>query len=397
MQVKASGWSNHMRPAAIDAAYLTKTLADLTRINSINPSLVPGAPGEVEAAAYMEEALGRLGLDVTRAEATPGRPSVIGVLRGTGGGRSLMLNGHLDTVGVEGMPEAFTPTIRHGRMYGRGTFDMKGGVAACLAAVRAVVDAKLALRGDLVIAAVADEEYASLGTAEVAARLRVDGAIVTEPTGLDLCIAHKGFVWLEVETTGRAAHGSRFQEGIDANMRMGRVLAGLDRLEQEVRTRPPHPLVGPPSLHAAILQGGTELSTYAARCTLKIERRTVPGEGLAQVEAEIQTILDRLAAADGTFHASLRTLLERMPFACPADAPLVRAIQESVIARRGRPAACVGAAHWMDTAILAGAGVEAAVIGPTGAGAHTAEEWVDLRSVEDTAAILASTAASYCQ
>jgi len=386
-----------MQPAAVDREYLVRTLADLTRINSINPSLVPGAPGEAEAAAYVKEALGRLGLDVALAEARPGRPSVIGILHGAGGGRSLMLNGHLDTVGVDGMPDAFIPMIRDGRMYGRGTFDMKGGLTACLAAVKAVVDARLALRGDLVIAAVADEEYASIGTAEVAARVRVDGAIVTEPTDLDLCIAHKGFVWLEVETTGRAAHGSRFQDGIDANMRMGRVLAELERLEQELRARPPHPLVGPPSLHAAVVQGGTELSTYAARCTLKIERRTVPGERLGQVEAELRAILGRLSAADRTFQASLRTLLERMPFESSPDAPLVAAIQQSVTTHRGKPSAYFGAAYWMDTAILAGAGVEAAVIGPTGGGAHTVEEWVDLQSVEDTAAILAMTAASYCR
>ena len=193
-----------------------------------------------------------------------------------------MLNGHLDTVGVEGMPDPFLPTIRDGLIYGRGSFDMKGSVAACIAAAKAVVDAQLPLCGDLVIAAVADEEYASIGTADVTSRVMVDGAVVAEPTALDLCIAHKGFVWLEVETVGRAAHGSRFQEGIDANMRMGRILAELDRLEQDLRTRPPHPLVGSPSLHAAMLQGGTELSTYAARCTLKIERRTIPGETLAQ-------------------------------------------------------------------------------------------------------------------
>lgn len=386
-----------MPPTAIDDAYLIRTLFELIAINSVNPSLVPGAPGEAEAAAYVKESLQHLGLDVIVVESVPGRPSVIGILRGTGGGRSLMLNGHLDTVGVDGMPEPFAPKMRDGRMYGRGAFDMKGGVAACLAAAKALVDARVALRGDLVIAAVADEEYASIGTSDVAGRVTVDGAIVTEPTALDLCIAHKGFVWLEVETIGRAAHGSRYHEGIDANMRMGRVLAELDRLEQELRARAPHPLVGPPSLHAAILQGGTELSTYAARCTLKVERRTIPGEGLAQVEAEIRSILDRLAAADITFSASLRTLLERQPFEVSPDAPLIRVIRQSAVDRLGKLPAQFGAAFWMDTAILAAAGVEAAVIGPTGAGAHAAEEWVDLQSVQDAAAILAQTAASYCQ
>jgi acetylornithine deacetylase/succinyl-diaminopimelate desuccinylase family protein len=386
-----------MPSVAIDGSYLVRILADLVHINSVNPSLVPGAPGEAEASVYVRETLLHLGLDVTLVESAPGRPSVIGTLHGAGGGRSLMLNGHLDTVGVDGMPDPFTPRIQDGRMYGRGTYDMKGGLAASLAAAKAVVDAGLSLRGDLVVAAVADEEYASIGTADVADRVTVDGAIVAEPTSLDLCIAHKGFVWLEVETTGRAAHGSRFREGIDANMRMGRVLAELDRLEQELRARPPHPLVGPPSLHAAILQGGSELSTYAARCVLKIERRTIPGETLERVEGELQAILDRLAAADPTFCASRRTLLERKPFEVSPDSPLVQAIRQSVVSRLQKPPAQLGVAFWMDTAILAAAGAEAAAIGPTGAGAHTAEEWVDLNSVEDVAAILAQTAASYCQ
>lgn len=381
---------------AIDKEYLVRTLADLVRIDSVNPSLVPNAPGEAAAAAYVKGALQRMGLEVVVFETQLGRPSVVGTLRGKGGGRSLMLNAHLDTVGVDGMQAPFTPVVRDGRMYGRGTFDMKGSLAANLTAVKALVDASIPLQGDLVVAAVADEEYASIGTADLIKRVKVDGAIVTESTGLDLCLAHKGFVWLEVETIGRAAHGSRFGEGIDANMRMGRFLAELDRLEQDLRSRAPHPLVGPPSLHASVLQGGTELSTYAARCTLKIERRTIPGETLAQIEAELASILDRLSAADATFRGTIRTLLERKSFAAAPNTPLVRALEQSVMDLRGRPPAHIGAAYWMDTAILAEAGVDAVVIGPSGAGAHAVEEWVDLKSLEDLAAILARGAAAYC-
>ncbi len=381
---------------AIDKEYLVRTLADLVRIDSVNPSLVPNAPGEAAAAAYVKGALQRMGLEVVVFETQPGRPSVVGTLRGKGGGRSLMLNAHLDTVGVDGMQAPFTPVVRDGRMYGRGTFDMKGSLAANLTAVKALVDASIPLQGDLVVAAVADEEYASIGTADLIKRVKVDGAIVTESTGLDLCLAHKGFVWLEVETIGCAAHGSRFGEGIDANMRMGRFLAELDRLEQDLRSRAPHPLVGPPSLHASVLQGGTELSTYAARCTLKIERRTIPGETLAQIEAELASILDRLSAADATFRGTIRTLLERKSFAAAPNTPLVRALEQSVMDLRGKPPAHIGAAYWMDTAILAEAGVDAVVIGPSGAGAHAVEEWVDLKSLEDLAAILARGAAAYC-
>jgi acetylornithine deacetylase len=337
-----------------------------------------------------------LGMTVTILEATSGRPSVVGRLTGSGGGRSLMLNAHLDTVGIEGMAGALEPVMRDGRLCGRGAYDMKGSLAACLATVKALVDAKAGMRGDLVLAAVADEEYASLGTAEVVRQMPVSAAIVTEPTELDLCVAHKGFVWLEVETAGRAAHGSRFFEGIDANMRMGRFLGRLDRLEQELRARPPHPLVGPPSLHAPTLRGGSELSTYAASCRLGIERRTVPGETEAGVRAEIETLIEQTHAADPSFKATVRCLLARNAFEVSPDAPIVSAVRAAATNRLGRSPAVIGKPFWMDSAILADAGVETVIIGPVGNGAHTSEEWVDLASLAELAAILADAAAAYC-
>jgi len=273
---------------------------------------------------------------------------------------------------------------------------MKGSLAACLASVKALVDGKVPLTGDLVLAAVADEEYASLGTAEVVCHAPVTAAIVTEPTELDLCIAHKGFVWLEVETLGRAAHGSRYFEGIDANMRMGRFLGRLDRFEEELRSRPPHPRVGPPSLHAPTLRGGTELSTYAAGCVLGIERRTIPGETEASVLAEIGALIQEAGAADPSFRAGLRCLLARNAFEVSPEAAIVRIVQEATARRRGQAPALIGKPFWMDSAILADAGVETVILGPVGGGAHTADEWVDLTSLADVAAILADAAAVYC-
>jgi acetylornithine deacetylase len=273
---------------------------------------------------------------------------------------------------------------------------MKGSLAACLAAAKALTDAKATVGGDLVIAAVADEEYASLGTAEVVRHAPVDAAIVTEPTELDLCIAHKGFVWLEVETLGRAAHGSRYFEGIDANMRMGRFLGRLDRFEEELRSRPPHPRVGPPSLHAPTLRGGTELSTYAANCVLGVERRTIPGETEAGVLAEIAALVREAGAADPSFRASLRCLLARNAFEVSPEAAIVRIVQEATARRRGRAPGLIGKPFWMDSAILADAGVETVILGPVGGGAHTADEWVDLDSLADLAAILADVATAYC-
>ncbi len=197
------------------------------------------------------------------------------------------------------------------------------------------------MRGDVLVAAVADEEYGSLGTSDMLTRIKVDGAIVTEPTALEVCLAHKGYVWIQVDVAGRAAHGSRFELGIDANMKMGQFLGKLSELERDLRARPPHPLVGPPSLHAAMLSGGSGLSTYAASSTAQIERRTVPGETEEQAIAEIQTIVARLAAEDADFHATVRPFFVRDPFEVPASAGIVRAVDRAAAKVRG----CACGAH----------------------------------------------------
>jgi acetylornithine deacetylase len=380
----------------VDRAYLAETLIRLVSINSINPTLVPGGAGESEIAAFTAESLAQIGLEIAVHEPEPGRPSVVGLLRGQGG-RSLMLNAHYDTVGVEGMVSPFSAAVRDGRLYGRGAYDMKGSLAACMAAAKALVDAELSLGGDLLVAAVADEEYASLGTTDLIGRYSVDGAIVTEPTGLELCLAHKGFVWLAVETAGRAAHGSRFELGVDANMHMGRFLAELEQLEHALRAQPGHPLVGPPSLHAPLIQGGSELSAYAAHCLLQIERRTVPGETEAQVVAELQAIIDRLAQADPQFNATVKVLFTRQPFEVEPEATIVQVLGSAVTAVLGRPPTFAGQTPWMDAALLSAAGIETVVMGPAGAGAHAQEEWVDLGSAVRLAQILAETAIAYCR
>lgn len=380
----------------IDEAYLQQTARDLVRIESVNPSLVSGGTGEEVIALYVAQQLAQIGLEVTRHEPQPGRVSVVGRLPGRGGGRSLMWNAHYDTVGISGMAEPFSGRIEEKRLFGRGAYDMKGSVAAQLAAVRALRHAGIELAGDLLVACVADEEYASIGTANLLNSYRPDGAIVTEPTALQLCRAHKGFVWLQITTKGRAAHGSRPELGIDANMHMGRVLGELEELARALQAQAGHPLVGAPSLHAATLAGGTEWSAYAARCTLGVERRTIPGETAAQVEAELQTILDRLAAADPAFQAKLESILVREPFEVGAAAPIVRAVEEAAAAVLGAPPAHIGDSPWMDAALLTVAGIETVVIGPAGGGAHGTEEWVELDSLTKLASILATSAVNYC-
>jgi acetylornithine deacetylase len=371
----------------VDREWVRETLQRLVRIDSVNPLLVPGGAGEAEIAGYVAESLAGLGLKVETFEPEPGRVSVVGTLKGSGGGKSLMLNAHMDTVGVAGMAAPFSGELRDGRIYGRGAFDMKGSLAACMAAAKELVGSGLA--GDVVVAAVADEEYGSLGTRDLLMRIpKVDGAIVTEPTGLDVCLAHKGYLWIEVVVTGRAAHGSRFELGIDANLKMGAFLGGLAELEKELRGRKPHPLVGPPSLHAALLEGGSGLSTYAATSKVQIERRTVPGETEAQAVAEIQAVVDRLG-----LQASVRCFFSREPFEVRPEAAIVRCLDRAL----GGNARHVGDTPWMDAALLSAAGMETVVCGPAGAGAHADEEWVDLDSVVRLGEVLADVAREYCQ
>jgi acetylornithine deacetylase len=381
----------------IDREYVRETLVRLVQINSVNPSLVAGAPGESEIAGFIAASLAALNLETEIFEPEPGRLSVVARLAGSGGGRSLMLNAHCDTVDVAGMAEPFSGAIRDGRLYGRGAFDMKGSLAACMAAMKALVDSKARLRGDVLVAAVADEEYGSLGTSDLIQHLKVDGAIVTEPTALDVCLAHKGYLWIEVGIEGRAAHGSKFDLGIDANMKMGAFLHELAILERELRARPPHPLVGPPSLHAAMLSGGSGLSTYAAQATVKIERRTIPGETEVQAVGEIQRIVDRLGESDRDFRATVRAFFVRDPFEVAPGAAIVKAVHAAAENVLGRRPAHIGDTPWMDAALLQAAGVETVVFGATGAGAHAEVEWVALESVEKLAEILAEAALDYCR
>jgi len=380
----------------VDSDYVVKTLADLVRINSSNPSLTPGNPGEGEIAAYIADALRGIGLEVTVNEVEAGRPNVVGRLKGAGGGRSLMVNGHTDTVGVEGMADPFSGEIRDGKLYGRGAQDMKGSLAAMLGALKSLVDGDVSLAGDVLAAAVIDEEYVSLGTVDLIKHYTADAAIVMEPSDMAISRAHRGFTVFEVETIGRMAHGSRYEEGIDANIRMGRLLAQLDGLEKALRASTPHPLMGLPSLNVPLVKGGSELYIYAERCVADVERRTISGETEAEITREMQDILDRLSAEDPAFKATMKTLIHRGPFEVPAEAEIVQTLERAVTARLGKKPEHIGQTFWTDAGLLADAGIETVLIGPRGAGLHSAEEWVEVQSVVDLAHILAETAVAYC-
>ncbi len=373
---------------------LTELLRQLVAIDSVNPDLVPGGAGEGEIARFVADWLTEAGLAVAIDEPVPGRPSVIAVARGAGGGRSLLLNAHMDTVGVAGMTDPFEPRIEGDRLYGRGSFDMKGSLAAIMAVGAAARERRL--RGDLIITAVSDEEYASIGTAGVVKRVTADAAIVAEPTGMAVSIAHKGFVWLDVETVGVAAHGSRPDLGIDAIAKMGRILLGVEELGRQLAAGPKLPLLGTGSLHASLISGGQEFSSYPEHCRLTIERRTVPGETLAVVESQLRAIIDEASAADPTLRATVRSTFVREPFEIAADAPIVTTVRRHAATALGQEPTLMGGTGWMDSALLADAGIPTVIFGPGGAGAHATEEWVSLAQVQQCYEIILATAAEFC-
>ena len=376
----------------------TELLRQLVAIDSINPDLVSGGAGEENIARFVAAWLERTELEVHWDEVVPGRPNVIGIARGTGSagsGRSLLLNAHMDTVGVTGMQRPHDPYIENNRLFGRGAYDMKGGLAAIMAAGAAAK--QLGLRGDVIITAVVDEEYASIGTSSIVKQWRSDAAIVTEPTELNVCIAHKGFAWFTIETEGVAAHGSRPDLGVDAIVKMGKVLLGLEELGQSLRSAPSHRLLGSGSIHASLIRGGQELSSYPARCSLDVERRTLPGETLQQVETEILAILSRIAAADPAFRATVKTELAREPFEISLTEPIVQTVIQQAHRLLGRQIVEVAGPGWMDSALLSAAGIPTVIFGPGGEGAHAVVEWSDLAQVEQCAAILTAVAQEFCQ
>jgi acetylornithine deacetylase len=368
-------------------------LERLVAIDSVNPSLVAGGAGEREIAGFVAGWARERSLEANVLEQTPGRPTVVVRARGTGEGRTLLLCGHYDTVTVEGMRDPHTPRVDGDRLHGRGAYDMKAGVAAALVACHEA--SKRGLAGDVLVAAVADEEHSSLGIQEVLATVRADAAVVTEPTELELVVAHKGFVWSEIEVRGRAAHGSRPDLGVDAIAKTGPVLTALSELDASLGARR-HPLLGRASVHASTIVGGKELSSYPASCTVGIERRTLPNETAADVEAELESLLAACRARDLDLDATWRTQLVRAPFEIATDAAIVRDVRVAAAAVLGAAPTIGGASYWADAAFIAGAGIPTVMFGPGGEGAHATEEWVSISDTDAVARVLVAVAERVC-
>ena len=379
-----------MMRAPLSRSSVLDILRELIRTPSVNPTLAPNeGDGEVAIANLAKEWLTASGIKSWLEEAAPGRPNVVGEV-GNGKGPTLVFCAHLDTVGTTGMTiPPFEPNVKGTRVYGRGSYDMKGSAAAVMSAVSELGASDFP--GRVLIALVADEEYASLGAQDFVRRHKADACVLTEPSEGRLVLAHKGFVWAEIVTTGRAAHGSRWDLGVSAIGKMGRIISALENFDQVELRRRVHPLVGPASQHCSLIEGGSGLSTYAEECRLKLERRTLPGELPHRVLQELDEVI-RSTGED----ARVFSLLDRPPLDCDRESKIATCLREAATEATGASPEEGGVSYWMDAALFAAAGIPTVNYGPGGAGAHEAVEWVDLDSVVSCAQVLAETARRFC-
>ncbi len=375
------------RPVARgDAVALTQALV---RIDSRNPSLADDGPGEGEVAGALGKVLSDWGFRVDLVDAGAGRPNVIARI-GPRDTPALMFAGHLDIVAVDGMIHApFDSTPRDGRIYGRGATDMKSGIAAMCAAAALAIDSSDRAKRQIIIAAVADEEYDSIGMrALLASGVRAEAAIVTEPTRLAICPAHRGFAWIEIEFTGRAAHGSRYEIGVDAIRHAGMVLAELDELDRGPLTRIVHPLLGRASLHAGTIDGGIGMNTYPDKCRLTLERRTLPGESGDDAMREVRDACDRVRTRRPELDEAIELTLAQNPSDVAEDSPVVIMLR-SALEAESMPVAIEGLSAWTDAALLNEAGIPAVCFGPGDITlAHANEEFVSIAEIEDSTRVL---------
>jgi len=367
-------------------------LCQLISIPSVNPTVSPEEPyGEKAIAEFARDWLQAHSITARLEEVAPGRPNVYAEV-GLGNGPTLCLCAHLDTVGTAGMTiSPFEPRIESNKVYGRGSYDMKGGVAAIMSAAAAIAT-ELSIHGKLILALVADEEYASIGADDFVKKHKADACILVEPSEQKVILGHKGFFWAEIATKGRAAHGSRWDIGVSAIGKMGRIIVALEEFDKNILRKRVHPLVGPASMHCALIQGGSGVSTYAPECTLKIERRTIPGEKSEDIVRELKEVI-RATGED----AEVNCYFQRPSLLCDRDEPVVQHLRAAAQSVTGVQPEEAGVAFWMDAAVFAGAGIPTVNYGSSGAGAHEAVEWVDLDSVISVAQVMVETARRFCK
>jgi acetylornithine deacetylase len=372
-------------------------LSDLVRIDSVTPWLIPDGAGEGDIARFIAEWLAPLGVEVDLEEVVPGRPNLVARLPGTGGGLSLCLNAHSDTVGYANWADrALVPERRGDHLIGVGVADDKSGCAVGLLALRDLARSGARLRGDVVLACTIDEEGSSIGTTDLVRRHTYDGSIVLEPHDVELVVVeHQGFGWLDIIVHGKPAHGSAPDEGIDALVHMAQVIDGLAALDTRFKAQP-DPRNGRTVLHTGTIAGGTDYATYPSRAILGIEIGTQPGETMAARVADIEAIFADCRARLPGFSAEIRIQVERDPFKAVGHEALLSAAHKAGAQTLGRPLRDVGLNAWADAALMQAAGIPTILFGPTGSNYHAPDEWVSLESCVQAVEIVKATATDFC-
>ncbi|MHA2168797.1 MAG: ArgE/DapE family deacylase [Candidatus Kariarchaeaceae archaeon] len=384
-----------MSSVIIDEDYVLNLTMDLIRINSVNPSLSEKGQGERKICEFIANHLRELGLQVNFQRLPNNRINVIGILKGVGAGKSLILNGHTDTVGIDGMEDPFNPQFTDGKIFGRGASDMKGGLAAILGAMQFIVTENTKLKGDVIVAFVADEEYASIGTEHLLTEYTADAAIIPEPTNLEIIVAHKGFAWIRIDVKGKSAHGSLPSQGVDAIVKAGKVLVELESMQKEFE-KTTHRLLGSPSIHASLISGGKGISTYPDHCTIQVERRTLPNENKDIISNEMSDLLSKIKQTDHQFDAEHEVYFYRPALELDHSEPIVQALSNARNKVLSSTSDFFGITWWMDSALLNAAGIPTVVFGPFGEGLHANEEYVELDSIITCAKILSQTIIDFC-
>ena len=381
----------------VTARQVIELLSAMVQIESVTPSLIPTGAGETKVAGYIAQWLANAGADVEVVDVAPGRPNVLARLRGTGGGPVLCLNAHTDTVGFAGWPEeALQPRVDGDRMYGLGAADDKGGCAAAMLALAATAEPGSRLRGDLLVACVADEEGRSIGTEHLVERGGIDAAIVIEPQPThELVVEHQGFGWIDVVTHGVAAHGCEPDTGVDAIVHLAEVITRLHRLDREVFQEHPSLLNGRTVFHTGTIAGGTDYATYPNVARVGIEIGTQPGESLSDRVAEIEAIFAEIARTERGFSGEVVVHLEREPFVARGHERLQDIVAKAMTAVLGREPAITGMNGWTDAALLQAAGIPTLLLGATGGNYHTAGEWASISELVRLTEILELTARAY--
>jgi acetylornithine deacetylase/succinyl-diaminopimelate desuccinylase-like protein len=381
----------------VTPAETVELLSAMVRIESVTPWLIPTGSGEGAMAAFITDWLSGTGAEIEIVEVEPGRPNVLARLRGSGGGPTLCLNAHTDTVGFANWPdEALVPRLDGDRLYGLGSADDKAGCAAAMLVLRSLSRSGTPLRGDLLLACVADEEGISIGSEHLAQQTGIDAAIVIEPQPTeDLIVEHQGFGWIDVITHGVAAHGSAPELGVDAIVHLAEVIRRLHKLDRDVFTTSPSPMNGRTVFHTGTIKGGTDYATYPNQATLGIEIGTQPGEHLSDRVAEIEDMFAQIAADEPGFSGEVAVRLDRDPFLAEGHERLQEVLAAAMERVLGHPPKVTGLNAWTDAALMQAAGIPTLLIGATGGNYHAPDEWISISELVKLCSILEQAVASF--